>query len=199
MYSCFFLMLWLQDTILKQKSMEIEMSKCMKESKDEQTSKKRKRKKVDRFVFLPDDILLDILKRVPDCFLRYKAKYVCRRWFNIITNKILLDHASFILQKTGTITVRVVDIREEEGQGLQVKEQDLDIPHKGIIRSWCNEFFLIWGSSRNTLYVYNVITKEGLYLPKCNVPCGGYYTNRCGVALSFDRFKGGVYVRDISS
>ncbi|KAI3525856.1 hypothetical protein L1887_04985 [Cichorium endivia] len=131
--------------------MEIEMSKCMKESEDEQTTRKRKRKKVDRFVFLPDDILLDILKRVPDCFLRYKAKYVCRRWFNIITNKILLDHASFILQKTGTITVRVVDIREEEGQGLQVKEQDLDMPHKGIIRSWCNEFFLISSSNGDTL------------------------------------------------
>ncbi|KAI3525866.1 hypothetical protein L1887_04995 [Cichorium endivia] len=168
--------------------MEMEVSKCMKESEDEHKTGK----KVDRFFFLPDDILLDILKRVPDVFLRYKAKYVCRRWFNIITNMILLDHASFIHCNFRDFTTRLVDIREER-LGLQVKVQDPDIPRIGKIRSWCNEFLLISDNNRKgSLYVYNQITKEGWYLPQHNASCCscGNYAHKCGVALSFDRFKG---------
>ncbi|KAI3525872.1 hypothetical protein L1887_05001 [Cichorium endivia] len=171
--------------------MELAMSICEKESEDEQTTRKRKSKEVDWFVFLPDDIIFYILKRLPDAFLCYKAKHVCRRWFNIITNRILLDHASFILQKTGNLTARHVGIREDE-QGLQVKVRDLNIPRIGIIKSWCNEFLLISdyrSDLKQSLYVYNLLTKEGSYLPECNVSCGGYCTIKCGVVLSFDGFK----------
>ncbi|KAL7599182.1 hypothetical protein Lser_V15G26033 [Lactuca serriola] len=152
----------------------------------------RKRKKIDRFVFLHDDILFNIFKRLPDALLRYRAKYVSRRWFRIITNRILLDHASFILQKMGTFTARHVDIREE-GKGLQVKEQHLDIPCIGRIMSWCNEFLLISDDIRKeSLYVFNLVTKKGSYLPQCNASCVGHshYARKCGVVLSFDGFKG---------
>ncbi|KAI3519867.1 hypothetical protein L1887_09085 [Cichorium endivia] len=91
----------------------------MKGFEDEQM--KKKKNVVDWFVFLPDDVLLDVLKRLPDVFLRYKATYVCKRWFDIITNRILLDHVSFIIRKSiGTVKARCVDIREE-GQGLQIQ------------------------------------------------------------------------------
>ncbi|CAH1418566.1 unnamed protein product [Lactuca virosa] len=176
-------------TSVLQNSMEMVMSISRKESK---LPMKRKRKKVDRFMFLPDDILLDILKRLPDDFPRYLAKYVCRRWFNIMTNRILLHDTSFIiLQKTGNLTARHVGIREEE-QGIHVmKVQDLDIPPIGIIRSWVNELLLISDYKKQSLYVYNLITKEGSYLPERNIAsCGGYCTIKCGVALSFNLFKG---------
>lgn len=118
--------------------------KCMKESEHERTKRnkkrKRRRKKVNWFFFHPDDILCYILKRVPNTFLRYMVKHVCRRWFDIITNRILLNDAYFILRND--ITVRLVDIREK-GQGLQVKEQYLDIPPIVSIQFWCNEFLLI--------------------------------------------------------
>ncbi|KAL7601448.1 hypothetical protein Lser_V15G26029 [Lactuca serriola] len=175
--------------ILKQMSIEMETSISKKESKDEKTMRKRKRKKIDGFVFLPDDILFDILKRLPDASLRYKAKYVCKRWLDLIINMKLLDHASFILQKTGNLTARHVDIREE-GEGLQVKVQDLDIPRIGIIKSWGNELMLISDYKKQSLYIYNLITKEGSYLPECNASCGGYCIIKCGVAISFDMFKG---------
>ncbi|KAL7601447.1 hypothetical protein Lser_V15G26028 [Lactuca serriola] len=173
--------------------MEKAMSICRKESEDEQTTKKGKEKKVDWFVFLTDDILLDILTRLPYGSLRYMAKYVCKRWLDLLSNMKLLDHASFILQKTGNLTARHVDIREE-GEGLQVKVQDLDIPRIGMIRCWDHEFLLIseYKERKVSLYVYNIITKEGSYLPefKFNASYGGYCINKCGFALSLDRFKG---------
>ncbi|KAI3721133.1 hypothetical protein L2E82_32137 [Cichorium intybus] len=124
-----------------QKLMKMAVKKLTKKSEDKQTTKTKNDTNI--FVSLPDDVFIAILKRFPDAFLRYKAKYVCKQWFDIISNRILLDHASFILQKpTGIYTVRLVDLRKE-GQGIEVKEQYLDIPHTGIIRSWCNEFLVI--------------------------------------------------------
>ncbi|KAL4587347.1 hypothetical protein LXL04_000216 [Taraxacum kok-saghyz] len=89
--------------------MEMAMTICMKESRYEHPTRKKKDKKtVNLFVFLPDDIFLDILKKLPDAILRCKAKYVCRRWCNLINNMILLDCASSILQKTGDLTARSI-------------------------------------------------------------------------------------------
>ena len=65
---------------------------CRKESEDEQNTKKGKRKEVDLFVFLPDRILVDILKRLLDACLGYQAKYVCRRWFDLIISKGMLPY-----------------------------------------------------------------------------------------------------------
>lgn len=161
-------------------------SKDRKQSKDKQMT--RKKKKVNWFLFLSDDILLEILKKLPDDFLRYKAKHVCRHWFNIVTNKILLDHASFILQISNNPTVRLVDITEQQ-KGLQVKEHNLEIPVYGWIISWCNEYLLITDLEKNE-FVYNLITKEGSLLPHCT-SCGGrdiHEIGNCGVALSFDGF-----------
>ncbi|CAI9273670.1 unnamed protein product [Lactuca saligna] len=170
-----------------QKLMKMTIGKFRKEFEYEHMT--RNQNKVNGVVFFPDDILLDILKRLPDAFLRYKAKYVCRRWFHIITNMILLDHASFILQKpTGIYRARHVDIREER-QGLEVKERYLHIPCTGRIESWCNEFLLIRDLDRKgSVYLFNLITKEGSYLPLC-ISCVGRYFCLCGVALSFDGLK----------
>ncbi|CAI9281538.1 unnamed protein product [Lactuca saligna] len=55
-----------------QKSMEVAMSKCRKECEDEQM--KRKKNEVQWFAFLPDDVVEDILKKLPYVFLRYNAK-----------------------------------------------------------------------------------------------------------------------------
>lgn len=157
-----------------------------KQSEDDEQMT-RKKQKVDCFDFLSDDILIEILKRLPDDFLRYKAKHICRRFFNVITNGLLLDHTSFIFQEFGKPTVRHVDIREEQ-QELELKEKNLDLPKKGWVMSWCNEFLLITNQERKE-YVFNLITKEGSYLPSCTY-CRGRYTYECGVSLSFDGFKG---------
>ncbi|CAH1422382.1 unnamed protein product [Lactuca virosa] len=166
--------------------MEVAMNKCRKECEDEQM--KRKKNEVHWFAFLADDVVLDILKRFPYVFLRYNAKYVCRKWFNII-NMILSDNSFFILQKSFGFTVRYVDVREE-GQGLEVKEQNLYF--FGRIKSWYNEFLLITNPTRkrNSLYIYNIITKEKSFLPKCPTFFAHQDTSVCAMALFFDRLKG---------
>ncbi|CAH1434701.1 unnamed protein product [Lactuca virosa] len=171
--------------------MGVVMSKCRKECEDEQM--KRKKNEVHWFVFLPDDVVLNILKRLPNVFLRYNAKYVCKQWFSIITNMILLDHhASVILQKSyGSFTGRLVDVRED-GEGLEAKHENLDINFFGKIKSWYNEFLLITNPTRrrNSLYIFNIITKERSFLPKCPTSCAQFDTSRCEMALSFDKSKG---------
>lgn len=93
------------------------MSKCKQSEEDEQMT--RKKKTVDWFVFLSDDILEKILKVLPVTFLRYKAKHVCKRWFNIITYRILLEHASFIVQvSSGPHTTNQIFVREVK-EGLR--------------------------------------------------------------------------------
>ncbi|KAI3705078.1 hypothetical protein L1987_75310 [Smallanthus sonchifolius] len=171
-----------------QNSMRTEMKRCRKESEAEQVS--RKRKKVDCFAFLPDDLLLDILQKLPADILRYKTRFVCRRWFSLITNRILLDHASLILENSSGIhTVRLMDISEEK-QGLTMRDQYLEIPYSGRIKSWCNEFLLITDLNKEgSLYIYDLISKQGSFLPQCSTSCGGHYGCKCGVGLSYDKFK----------
>ncbi|KAL4576210.1 hypothetical protein LXL04_012301 [Taraxacum kok-saghyz] len=168
--------------------MKMAVGKFKKKSEDKQTTEKEN--KFNMFISFPDDVYIHIFKTLPDGFLRYNAKYVCRQWFDIITNKILLDQVSLILQNpTGIYTSRYVNLRKE-GQELEVKEQYLDIPHIGTIRSWCNEFLVITDIYRKgCMYVYNLVTKVATYLPRCT-SCVGCYSCQCGVALSFDNLKG---------
>ncbi|KAL7605556.1 hypothetical protein Lser_V15G18542 [Lactuca serriola] len=171
-----------------QKSMEVAMSKCRKECEDEQM--KRKKNDVHWFAFLPDDVVEDILKRLPYVFLRYNAKYVCRKWFDII-NMILAENSFFILQTSFGFTIRYVDVREE-GLRLEVKEQNLRIHFFGRIKSWYNEFLLILDPARKrkSLYIFNMITREKSFLPKPPTFFAHQDTSVCAMALFFDRFKG---------
>ncbi|XP_076933683.1 F-box protein At3g07870-like [Bidens hawaiensis] len=168
-----------------QKSMEKAMTKIMQESVAEE--RRPRTMKVDRFTMLPDDIIEDILKRLPARDLRYRGKYVCKRWFNTINNQILLEHTSFIIQRSsGPHQARQVVVREVN-EKLEFKQQDLEIPCRGRIKAWCNEFLLIADANRREyLYAYDLFTEKGMYLPNCSTSCGGHYTSKCGISLCYD-------------
>uniref|UniRef100_A0A251UD39 Putative glycoside hydrolase family 17, F-box domain-containing protein n=1 Tax=Helianthus annuus TaxID=4232 RepID=A0A251UD39_HELAN len=170
-------------------SMKTGTKRSRKESEAEQAS--RKKKKVDCFASLHDDLLIDILQKLPADILRYKTRFVCKRWFSLITNRILFDHASLILETSyGSRTVRLLDISEDK-HGLTLKEQNLEIPYTGRIKSWCNEFLLITDLYKEgSLFIYDMIRKQGSFLPPCSTSCGGHYGCKCGVGLSYDKFKG---------
>ncbi|XP_059666368.1 F-box protein At5g49610-like [Cornus florida] len=153
---------------------------------------------VDCFSDIPYNILLKILNLLPAELLRYKYKYVCRRWFNLITNWILFDQASLIVQKPShgkhLYETRLLDISEVRLKEfkLEMYEQVIDIPCRGRIRSWCNELLLIADTSEfGALYIFNLITKEGFHLPQClgSGDCGGHFRLKCGLVLTFDKFK----------
>ncbi|XP_023757179.1 uncharacterized protein LOC111905698 [Lactuca sativa] len=171
-----------------QKPLKRALRSCRRQSKSEHVTKKKK--SLDGFALLPDDVLLEILKKLPPDLLRYKVKFVCRRWFFLITDNILFDHASLILQtSTGSNTIRLMDIREEE-QGLKMKQQFIKIPFHGCIKSWCNEYLLLTDSIRiGILYLFNLITKQGSFISSPSVSCGGHYNCKCGLGMSYDPFK----------
>lgn len=114
--------------ILKQKSMKTAMSKCIQESVEE--ARPSRIKKVDRFALLPDEIVKEILERLSVRTLRYRGKYVCKRWFNIIQHQILLDHASFIIQRSSGYheTRQVIQVIVREiNKKLEFEQEDLKI------------------------------------------------------------------------
>ncbi|KAM0023506.1 putative F-box associated interaction domain, F-box-like domain superfamily [Helianthus debilis subsp. tardiflorus] len=165
--------------------MNMAMSRFREESEEEDMP--RKKKKVDWFLLLTDDIVVEILKKLPSSVLRYRGKYVCKRWFNLITNQILLDHSSFIIQRSsGLHRARHIVVREVK-QKLEFEETYLEIPCRGRIKSWCNEFLLMVDPKRNeSLYVYDLLTKKGFNLPQCSLSCGGHYTSKCCISLCYD-------------
>ncbi|KAL4576206.1 hypothetical protein LXL04_012295 [Taraxacum kok-saghyz] len=147
---------------------------------------RRKKNEVDYFDSLPDDLLVEIFKTVEPNLLRFKARFVTEKWFNLITNIILLDHASLIIHKYGpSRRFRLLDITEER-HGLKTKEQDIIIPYKGRIKCWCNEYLLIAVKKKDkSLYMFNLITKRGSHLPPCSKSCK-HYSSECGVGLCYD-------------
>lgn len=149
---------------------------------------------VDYFAYISDDLLLNILILLPHKMLQEIVMYVCKRWFNLITQNIFFGHASLIIQKptngnNRAYTSRLVSICEGRKK-LRVSDKELDIPCKGIIRSWCNELLLIIDPNKlGALYVYNLITKEGLHLPLSgSLLCKGHIRCRCSLSLAFNKY-----------
>lgn len=167
------------------------MKKFKRECEEEIT---RKKDTVEYFDILPDEILTSILVWLPAELLRYKFKYVCRRWFNIITHQILFDETSIIIQKPAArghvYRTRLVDFNEGISN-LRLKEQYLNIPCKGRVRSWCNELLLITEPHKNgSLFIFNLITMVGSALPRGSKDCGGHAECKCGLGIAFDKFNG---------
>ncbi|GKC93866.1 F-box protein-like protein [Tanacetum coccineum] len=150
----------------------------------------RKKENVDRFALLPDDVVLLILQKLPADELRFRVCYVCRQWYNLTNYRILVNHFPFMYQYEPWTPRHRVSMITGEGGELAVKEQDLEIPYKGGLRSWVNEYLLISGHrQKRSLYLYNILTKEGWFLPQCSLSCRGHYDRKCGVGFSYDRFK----------
>ncbi|XP_076938186.1 uncharacterized protein LOC143606239 [Bidens hawaiensis] len=175
-----------------QKSMKTAMSKCIQESIEE--DRPWRLKKVDWFALVPDEIVKDILGRLSTRTLRYRGKYVCRRWFNIIQHQILVDHASFIIQRSSgyhkarQVTVREIQEKLEfELKGLQIGRFPFTV--SGRIKSWCNENLLIAEPNGiESLYAYDLYDEMGMHLPKCCTSCRGHYTSKCGISLCYDGY-----------
>lgn len=166
----------------------------IKDGKNSSKMKKSSHEKDDYFAYIPDDLLLHILSLLPHKMLQEIVMYVCKRWFNLITQNIFFGHASLIIQKPTNekyraYTSRLVTLCEGRKK-LWVLNKDLDIPCQGIIRSWCNELLLIINPNKfGALYVYNLITKEGLNIPSGDsLLCKGHIRCRCGLSLTFNKW-----------
>lgn len=166
------------------------MKQLKKECEEEMITKER----IAYFDNLPDEILTSILVWLPAELLQSKFKYVCKRWFNIITHQILFDHASIIIQKpvAGGYVYRTRVVHLNEGlHSVKFKEQYLNIPVKGRVRSWCNELLLITEPHNNgSLFIYNLKTKLGSALPRDSNECGGHVKCNCSLGIAFDKYNG---------
>lgn len=176
---------------------------AVKKSKRQRESENTRKESAEYFDILPDDVLTRILVLLPAELLQYKVKFVCKQWFKIITQQILFNQSSIIIQKPvekgqlyssrgkglNVYTTRLVELNEGNSN-LRVKDQYLNIPCKGRIKSSCNEFLLITDPRKHgALYLFNRITKVGKILPRGSNDCKGHAACKCGLGVAFDMFR----------
>lgn len=148
---------------------------------------------VDNTVKLPDDVLSSILLLIPTESLRYTVKYVCKRWFKIITKEILSEVAFYVIQQPSLREfyneIHFREISEKNGK-LNEQKKFVPLPWGGRVRSICKELLLLTEPNKNgALYVYNRIRKVGRTL-SLSEHCGGHSKCKCGLALVYDKFRG---------
>lgn len=153
----------------------------------------KKNNGIDNTEKLPDSVLLIILHLIPTELLRYIVKYVCRRWFKLITKEILSEVAFIVIERpcSGNFfsNLHLVEVHDEN-RNLHVTDQLMRVHSKGRVRSSCNELLLMTDPSKyGVLHVYNLISEVGRTLP-LPINCGGHSHLKCGLALAFDKCRG---------
>lgn len=153
----------------------------------------KKKNGIDNTETLPDSVLLFILLLIPTESLRYRVKYVCKRWFKLITKEILSEVASIVIERPclGNVVseIHLVEI-SEENSNLYAASRSMIVHSKVRVRSLCNELLLMTDPTKyGALHVYNLISRVGRILP-ISINCGGHSQLKCGLALAYDKFRG---------
>ncbi|KAK9289761.1 hypothetical protein L1049_007920 [Liquidambar formosana] len=174
---------------------------ALEEQEDVSKKNKRKEKNIlkeeeEKYCLpsLPENIIFDILARIPASYLHCKFRYICKAWDNIISsskfiaqNAIQNKHNQLLVQiptstKQHYYKAKLLEMEEME---LDFKLHCFDMRRMGRIRSSCNGLLLIHDpKQKGVLYVMNLLTKCVVTLPKCPSRCPH---KACGSTLGFSR------------
>ncbi|XP_058097686.1 F-box protein At3g07870-like [Magnolia sinica] len=125
-----------------------------------------KEEKLERAPALSDDVIFNILLRLPPESLP-NLRLVCKNWYNVISDPLFIEahlHRSepgFIFQKRisrSKCKTHFMEIKEGD-----IKVHDLDLHCPGRICASCNGLILL--ESMLSLYVINPISKQRIILP----------------------------------
>ena len=126
------------------------------------------------FDSLPNDVVTDILLRLPAQFLHSSARYVCRTWAEISQSpcfiKSHLHHSEcgFLIQDAHS----PYKVQSLHARDWELKETDLNSKFPGKIRGSSDGVLLINKSgSVMDLYVANPVTMQVLKLPNLPSKC----------------------------
>ncbi|KAJ0089169.1 hypothetical protein Patl1_31729 [Pistacia atlantica] len=155
----------------------------------------QRNKDIDALPHLPEEIIFEILKRVPAKYLHEKFRYVCKRWHNLISSSMFIaqnipQNKSKLLHgvptNKGKTVFSVGELVMDVDSALDIKMNHIPTSRMGYIRSSCNGLILVDDpKEEGILYVMNLLTKSCATLPECPSHCPHPYVS-CGAALGFD-------------
>ncbi|KAJ4704517.1 F-box domain containing protein [Melia azedarach] len=143
--------------------------------------------------YLSEEIIFQVLTRVPATYLHDKFRYICKPWHNLISSTGFIAQNS--QQNKCELLVLLPRTIEKLGYELKLLEMDdqtldfnlINVPLPGtreIIRSSCNGLILVNDPKQfRMLCVVNMLTKSSLTLPQCLTYCPH---ENCGAGLGFD-------------
>ncbi|CAA0838455.1 Unknown protein [Striga hermonthica] len=130
---------------------------------------KRKRVTTD-IESLPDELLFEVLVRIPVQDVYYEARLVCRKWYHIIhTPNFIsssLHHSTYGLLFKSVCWESVLILPQSGGGGVEVTQ--LRYKRRCVVLSSCNGLWLENNLPRQDYpYVINPLTGQIVILPPC--------------------------------
>ncbi len=120
---------------------------------------------------LPEDIIAEILERLPAEYLHSVVRYVCKKWDSILLVPRFI-HSQIPYSESVLIIQRSSDPHHNHIELLKVTESesvviDLDCPIPGEVIASCNGIILMHRKSPpEALFVANLVTKQFVELPE---------------------------------
>ncbi|KAH6787425.1 hypothetical protein C2S52_006977 [Perilla frutescens var. hirtella] len=137
--------------------------------------------------FLPDELLSEILVRLPPDDLYKRARLVCRRWSHIIRSNAFLDshfnHSSYglLLSEYGLRNRNPIYVSATKQGRIEISE----LSGKCRITAWgsCNGLVLDYTMRKASMYILNPATNQAFLLPPLQFDSNLVH-GLCGIAYS---------------
>ncbi|KAL6525944.1 hypothetical protein OROHE_015468 [Orobanche hederae] len=137
---------------------------------------------------LPDELLSDILVRLPANYIHDVARLVCLRWYHIVRSYVFIN--SQIQHSTYGL---ILTYHQVDGGGVrpflvtatqdgQIETRELSYSFRTGLYSSCNGLALDYNIENNLLHILNPATKQELVLPSCSRQFPRLY--RCCIAYA---------------
>ncbi|KAL5982908.1 hypothetical protein ACLOJK_016987 [Asimina triloba] len=147
------------------------MAERLSFQRDSNDENRRKKDKVLQSWGLPEDILFNILMRLPTLLI-FDLRLVCKSWYNLITDPVFIEtllsrsNAGLIFQVQISSSSYLTNFMEIKHGELWVHYLGLDCP--GRIRGSCNGLILL--ESMLNIFVFNPMTNQQTMLPPSDMP-----------------------------
>ncbi|KAJ4704516.1 F-box domain containing protein [Melia azedarach] len=144
--------------------------------------------------YLSEEIIFQVLTRLPATYLHDKVRYICKPWHNLISSTGFIAKNTqqnkrellvLVPCTTNTKLSYEVKLLEMDDKTIDFNLTNVPLPRMGdIIRSSCNGLILVNDPKHSqSLCVMNMLTKSSLTLPQCPSYCPH---EKCGAAIGFD-------------
>ncbi|XP_074289874.1 uncharacterized protein LOC141615400 [Silene latifolia] len=172
-------------SVSRQSSFSHEESRADDEAKDEALVPCKRRKKEKNILYLPREIIFNILVRVPAQVLHDTVRYVCKLWFEIVRDADFvtvhrqISPTGFPTQPAWShLPYYYIDV---DTASLKVTKVGVSAPTRVLC---CYNDLVLLSDSTNEeiLHVVNVVTKVETSLP----PLVGFRSNYGSIGLAVD-------------
>ncbi|KAL6530436.1 hypothetical protein OROMI_028325 [Orobanche minor] len=135
---------------------------------------------------LPDELLSDILVRLPANYIHDVARLVCLRWYHIVRSSSFINsqiqHSTYGLilryHQVGGVRPFLVTATQDG----QIETCELSYKFRMGLYSSCNGLALDYNCKNELLHILNPATKQELVLPSCSRQFPRLY--RCCIAYA---------------